>query len=307
MNDASIGASIDRSASGLLDDLLPRSTFPPAGTPVVLAVSGGPDSLAMLALAVHRGLEVTAIHVDHRSRPDSADDADVVADVARRFGARFEARAVAAPIIGPNVEARWRAARRELLPEGAMTGHTADDQAESMLLNLMRGSGVDGLAGIRPGPTKPILRLRRSETRALCDELGLLPVEDASNADPAHRRNRVRGELVPLLDAIAERDVSALLARQADHLRDEADLLDELAAEAIPDATDARALRDAHPALARRRVRHWLRVSLAAEHPVDARAVDRVLAVASGRVEACEIAGAVRVSRSGMRLRLSST
>jgi tRNA(Ile)-lysidine synthase len=257
-------------------------------------VSGGADSLALLVLAVSAGCAVTVVHVDHGLRPGSAAEADVVAAVAAKFGATFRAeRAQVAP--GPNLEARARAARYAVLPTDVLTGHTADDQAETVLVNLVRGSGLDGLAGMRR-PGHPLLRLRRAETHDLCTTLGLDPVEDPSNASPAHRRNRIRHELLPLLDAIAERDVASLLARQADTLRDEADLLDELAAGLDP--TDARALTAAPVALARRAVRRWLTDG----YPPDAAAVERVLAVARGDVVACEIDRGRRVSRSGMRL-----
>ena len=89
-------------------------------------------------------------------------------------------------------ESHWREARRSVLPPDALTGHTLDDQAETILLNLLRGSSLDGLAGITPGPTKPLLKIRRTETRALCRALGLTPVEDPSNVDPAFRRARIR-------------------------------------------------------------------------------------------------------------------
>ena len=114
-----------------------------------------------------------------------------------------------------------------------LTGHTADDQAETVLLNLLRGAGLDGLAGFDPA-RRPLRRLRRRETHKLCADLGIQPVHDPSNDDPRFRRNRVRHELLPLLDAIAERDVAAVLARQADHLRADADLLDELSRVARP-------------------------------------------------------------------------
>ena len=241
------------------------------------------------------------MHVDHGGRAGSAAEADVVADAARRFGARFERRSVdVAP--GPNLEARWRDARRAVLPAGALTGHTADDRAETVVLNLLRGSGLDGLAGIRPGPTKPLLHLRRGETRDLCASLGLTPVADPTNEDPAFRRARVRHEVLPLLDAVAERDVAAVLARQADLLLDDAELLDALAAEAVPDPSDARVLAAAPLPLARRAVRRW--VAGPGGHPLDAASVERVLAVARCEAEACELPGGVRVERSGMRLRL---
>jgi tRNA(Ile)-lysidine synthase len=205
---------------------------------------------------------------------------------------------------GPNVEARARAARYAALPPAALTGHTADDQAETVLLNLLRGAGLDGLAGMDPG-RRPLRRLRRTETRELCAALGLAPVDDPTNDDPAYRRNRVRHELLPLLDAIAARDVVPLLARQADVLRADAALLDELAAALDP--TDARALAAAPAALARRAVRRWLRTAGpggAERHPPDVAATERVLAVARGEAVACELAGGWRVARTGGRLRV---
>jgi tRNA(Ile)-lysidine synthase len=148
-----------------------------------------------------------------------------------------------------------------------------------------------------------LLGLRRSETRALCQSEGLTPVEDPTNVDQRFRRNHVRHALLPLLDAIAERDVAAVIATQAGRLGDEADLLDELAAAIDP--TDARALRDAPTALARRAVRLWLRTATGAEHPVDADSVERVLTVARGDAVACEVAGGWRVSRSMQHLEVT--
>ena len=284
--------------------LLPRCAFPPAGSAAACAVSGGADSLALLVLAVAAGLDVTAIHVDHGTREGSAGEAAIVAAAADRFGAAFVSVTVRVPA-GPNLEARWREARLAALPEGAMTGHTADDQAETVLLNLLRGSALDGLAGIRPGPTKPLLKIRRHETRALCASLGLDPFEDPSNTDPAFRRARVRRDVLPLLDAVAERDVAALLARQAELVLDDVEFLDGMAGVALPDPTDARVLAAAPIALARRAVRQWLRGP--AGHPLDAASVERVLAVARCEAEACELPGGVRVVRSGMQLRAVST
>ncbi|HEX6423867.1 MAG TPA: tRNA lysidine(34) synthetase TilS [Acidimicrobiales bacterium] len=266
-------------------------------------MSGGADSLALLALAVHAGCRVTAVHVDHGLRAGSAAEADAVHRAAEHFGARFRSeRVTVAP--GPNLEARARAARYAALPHGALTGHTADDQAETVLLNLLRGAGLDGLAGMGPA-TRPLRRLRRRETRALCAALGLDVVTDPTNSDPAFRRNRVRHELIPLLDAIAERDVVPVVARQADLARDDVALLDELAAALDP--TDARALTAAPPALARRAVRRWLRAAGPGgpeRYAPDAASTERVLAVARGDTVACELAGGWRVARAAGRLRL---
>lgn len=289
--------------------LLARCSFPPLGTDVTCAVSGGADSLALLVLAVAAGCHVTAVHVDHGLRPGSADEAEVVRAAAGKLGAAFRAEKVdVAP--GPNLEARARAARYAVLPPDVLTGHTADDQAETVLLNLLRGAGLDGLAGMRTadasrsggrsGPGHPILALRRSETEAVCRAEGLSPVADPTNADPAHRRNRVRHELLPLLAEIAQRDPVPVLARQAALLRDEADALDALAATLDP--TDAPALAAAPPAVARRAVRRWLTDGQA--HPPDAATVERVLAVARNQAQAADVGRGRRVARTRNVLRL---
>ncbi len=268
-------------------------------------MSGGADSLALLALATAAGCQVTAIHVDHGLRPESAAEADVVAGAAERLGARFIGRKVSlAP--GPNLEARARAARFAVLPEGVATGHTMDDQAETILLNLLRGAGSDGLAGMVPGWRHPLLGLRRCETNAACTASGLVPVHDASNDDPAFLRNRVRHELLPLCTDVAGRDPVPLLARQAGVLRDEVALLDALAEAGAPDPRDARVLAGLPRPLARRAVRHWLRDTGPGEHPPSLAEVERVLAVADGEAVATEISGGRRVRRSRGRLNVDS-
>jgi tRNA(Ile)-lysidine synthase len=289
--------------------LLARCDFPPPGTQVACAVSGGADSLALLALAAAAGLRAEALHVDHGLRSGSDAEAVVVEAAAGRFGAGFKALRVQVEL-GSNLEARARTARYLSLPCGVLTGHTADDQAETMLANLLRGAGRDGMAGMRPLTSagrvrRPLLRLRRAETRALCRALGLEPVDDPSNRDPRFIRNRLRHEVLPLLADVGGRDPVPVLARQAELNAAEADLLDEMAGAIDP--TDARALGSAHPALARRAVRLWLRnlPADAERHPPSAAEVARVLAVARGDVVGCELAGGRRVRRSAGRLQLT--
>jgi len=284
----------------LREDLLGRCRFPSAGTVVTAAVSGGADSLALLLLAVDAGLAVTAVHVDHGLRPGSADEAALVGSVASSVGAAFRTETVAvAP--GPNLEARARAARYAVLPPDVLTGHTLDDQAETVLLNLLRGAGIDGLAGMRDDGRRPLLALRRSETVALCAASGLVPFADPSNLDPVFRRNRVRHELLPLLDDIAARDIAPVLARQAGLLADTSDLLTELAASLDP--TDCRALRASPPPLAQVALRAWLR-PVADGHPPDAATVDRVLEVVRGTAVATQVGRGWTVRRSANRLTL---
>lgn len=286
----------------LLDHLLERCTLPPAGAPVTCAVSGGADSLALLVLAVAAGGEVTAVHVDHGLRPGSAAEAGVVAAAAERFGAAFRSETVRVEA-GPNLEARARAARFAVLPDDVCTGHTADDRAETMLLNVLRGAGPAGMGPLPPGPRHPIVRLRRAETHDLCAALGLHPVDDPSNTDPAFLRNRVRHELLPLLGDLGGRDPIPVLVRQAELFAElDADL--RAAASAV-DPTDVAALRLAPRSVARVAVRSWLVAAGVGEgYAVDAAAVERVLAVAAHDRRATELAGGWRLVRRDGRLQL---
>lgn len=277
--------------------LMGRCSFPGAGTPLACAVSGGADSLALLVLAVAAGCDAVAHHVDHGLRKDSDQDASVVNEVAAGLGVEVVVHRVTIAA-GPNLEARARSARLGALPPGAATGHTADDQAETVLLNLLRGAATDGLAAMRPGPRHPILGLRRAETHGLCSQLGLRPVEDPTNSDPAYLRNRIRHELLPMLCELADRDVVPILARQARLLADDAALLRELAAALDP--TDAKAIANAPAPLGRRALREWLRRG----HPPDLATVDRVLSVAAGEALAADIGSGRSVRRSRGRLRL---
>ncbi|MFM8553638.1 MAG: tRNA lysidine(34) synthetase TilS [Acidimicrobiales bacterium] len=281
----------------LTGTLLPRCTFPPAGTSVHCAVSGGPDSMALLVLAVAAGLDVTAVHVDHGIRPGSSADVDVIEPVVRRLGASLVVHTVdVGP--GPNLEARARAARYAVFPVGTMTGHTADDQAETVLLNLMRGAGTTGLSAMRPGRDRPLLGLRRSETHALCDSMGITCVHDVTNHDPVHQRNRVRHELLPLLTNVSLRDPVPILVRAAGVMRDDNDLLEELASSIDP--TDALALAAAPLPLARRAVRRWL----SDPYPPDRATVERVLEVARGLHPGCDVGGNRQIRRSKQRMHI---
>ena len=290
-------------AEALIGDLLGRCTFPAldevGADGVVAAVSGGADSLSLLVLARAAGLVVTAVHVDHGLRLGSAAEAEVVAAAAHRFGARFRAETVTvAP--GADLEQRAREARRSVLGSEAMTGHTADDQAETLLVNLLRGAGPAGLAAMAPGPIHPLLGLRRRETVELCRALGLQPIDDPSNRDPRFRRNRIRHELLPLLADIAERDPVPLLARTAAVARATQADLDQLADQLDP--TDSKALTAAPPQVARAALRRWLRDDRG--HPPSAAELERVMAVVTHQVVACELSGGRRLARTGGRLRL---
>ncbi|MFN8052836.1 MAG: tRNA lysidine(34) synthetase TilS [Acidimicrobiales bacterium] len=284
----------------LVTALLPRCTFPPPGSEVECAVSGGADSTALLVLAAAAGLVVTAVHVDHGLRAGSEREAELVARVAAEVGASFAARSVVVPD-GPNLEARAREARYAVLAPDALTGHTLDDQAETVLLFLLRGTGPEGLAGMDPA-RRPLLGLRRADTVALCDALGLGVFDDPTNDDPRFTRNRVRRELLPLMDDIAGRDVAPLLARTA---RLQGDLLAAVAEAATAvDPTDALAVSSLPTAVASEALRRWWRAGTGGHYAPDAAAVARMLDVAAGRSVAADVVDGWRIARTDQRLRL---
>lgn len=278
--------------------LLARCQFP-ADRHLHCAVSGGADSLALLLLARRTERPITVWHVDHGLRADSAGEFRHVKEIADALGVPAESRSIEVAQ-GSNIEARAREARYSLLPPDVLTGHTADDQAETIIINLLRGSGTAGLAGMRTNQ-RPLLSLRREETHALCRELGVQPLFDPMNEEDRFQRVRIRRELVPLLVDISRRDIVDVLTRQAVLLRDDDDLLEELAA--MIDVADARALSAAPAALARRAIRQWL----AHPTPPDAATIERVLSVARGDAKACEVGGGREVRRSRQRLELRAS
>ncbi len=198
------------------------------GAFLLLAVSGGPDSMALLRgaarLRSRRGWQLTVVHLDHALRDGSSDDAAFVAAAAEALGLpwevrRTDVRALAAAE-GRTLEDAGREARyrffEDVAPSGALiaTAHTADDSAETILLNLLRGSGLAGVSGIparRGRIVRPLLTARRADLRADLDVAAVLYRLDPSNADPSYARNRVRHEVLPLLERLNPATVDALL------------------------------------------------------------------------------------------------
>ncbi|WP_460867234.1 tRNA lysidine(34) synthetase TilS, partial [Rhodococcus aerolatus] len=205
--------------------------------PVAVACSGGADSLALTAAAVAEAGPVTALVVDHALQPGSAAVADRAAATARTMGCA-QARVLTVAVTGPGgPEAAARRARRAALRGAAdgpvLLGHTLDDQAETVLLGLGRGSGARSLAGMRawdPPWGRPLLGVRRADTAAACAELGLDPWHDPHNDDPAFTRVRLRHEVLPLLEEVLAGGVAAALARTAAQLREADAALDAVAA-----------------------------------------------------------------------------
>ena len=285
-----------------IDALLARCTFPAPGAEVSCGLSGGPDSAALVALATAAGLEVTAWHVDHGLRPSSTADAEAARVIASRLEAGFELRRVQVDP-GPNLEARARAARYGALPGDVLVGHTADDRAETVLFNIGRGGGLAGAAAPHAGVGRPLLGLRRFETSALCEQLGLPTVHDPMNDDPSFARVAIRNEVMPALAKALGRDPVPLLNRHADLASQALEVIAELAEGLEP--TNAAALAAAPRAVAAEALRNW--IARAVGSTPTAASIDRVFEVAAGRGIATEITGGHRVARTAggvFRLRI---
>jgi tRNA(Ile)-lysidine synthase len=264
------------------------------GDLVLVACSGGPDSLCLLH-ALHRlrrlfRIRLAVFHFDHRLRPDSANDARYVARQADRLGVELHLReAHDAPREGQSPEAWARLARYSALHSAAADagatraalGHTLDDQAETVLLGLLRGGGLDAAAGMPAlgslpplgfPACRPLIEVTQEETEAFCRSLRLRPRRDPMNADRRYLRARIRLDVVPLLEERVDRGVRATLARTAQHVRADADYLESVASRAAREVIvvgddvrlDAEALAGLPEPIAARVVRQAIRVAAAA-------------------------------------------
>jgi tRNA(Ile)-lysidine synthase len=294
---------------------------------LVTACSGGADSLALAFaaryVASRRDLKYAAVIIDHGLQQGSADIAARVRDQLDRLGyhdvtitAVQVDQSAAAGLEAAAREARYRALDTEARARSAtlMLGHTLDDQAETVLLGLARGSGSRSLAGMasRVGHfVRPFLRIRRATTEQVCAELGLNPWQDPHNADRRFRRVRVRETVLPTLEAELGPGVAEALARTAELVRDDNELLDRLATEASriegmggTDTLDCSALQAQPPALRRRIIRLWLLT-----HGLGDLSLRHISAVESLVIDwhgqkAIQIPGAT-VTRTAGRLRVS--
>jgi tRNA(Ile)-lysidine synthase len=239
-----------------------------------VALSGGADSLALTAVAADI-LPTTALIVDHGLQPDSAAVADTARDHALRLGCT-EVRVLRVEVgTSGGPEAAARTARYDALRAAhggapVLLAHTLDDQAETVLLGLGRGSGPRSIAGMRVCDApwyRPLLEVRRAVTVAACAELGLPPWVDPHNSDPRYTRSRLRTEVLPLLEDVLAGGVAEALARTAAALQEDNDFLDEQADLALSDLTaevtadvglDTVRLARLPGAVRRRVIRAWL-------------------------------------------------
>jgi tRNA(Ile)-lysidine synthase len=216
--------------------------------PVIVGFSGGPDSLCLLDLLVGQGVEAIAVHVNHQLRVEAGEDAQRAAALARQIGATFvlvEADVTSyASQERLSVEEAARNLRYRALfleaqkvnAQAVAIGHTADDQVETVLMHLLRGAGLPGLKGMQtlwlPNAwshaiplARPLLGVWRPEVLDYCHARNLQPVYDRSNTDPAFYRNRIRNELLPVLETYNPR-IKRLLHRTSGLLAEEDSLIE---------------------------------------------------------------------------------
>ncbi len=245
---------------------------------LVVACSGGADSLALAVASAEVGrrcrLPVSSVVVDHGLQSDSQRVAAQVQGILAGLGVPAEVVRATRTATRDGPEATARAARYAVLEQRAaergstvLLGHTLDDQAETVLLGLARGSGTRSLSGmaVRRGRLlRPFLGLRRATTAAACAEAGLTPWSDPHNVDPAFTRVRIRDRVLPVLEAELGPGVAEALARTAFLAREDADLLDQLAAEQASEQAAGpelacEVLAALPPPIRRRVLRDWLR------------------------------------------------
>jgi len=284
------------------------------GDLVLVSCSGGPDSVCLLYSLWHLRrlfkIRLAVFHFDHKLRPESAKDAAYVRTLADRLKLPFHlAEANDTPAKGESVEAWARVARGNAANDvrrtinGATTaeGHTLDDQAETVLLNLIRGTGLEGLAGIDPGGrgrgrwVQPLIDVERADVERFCGALHLRPRRDPMNEDRRLLRAAIRHDVLPNIERATGRHVTASIARTADVLRDHRDELFRVTNEALDVIArgrrgedvlfDARGLRELPDALASRVVRLGAYNLLATDGsaPWTKDAIEAVLDLAEGR------------------------
>jgi tRNA(Ile)-lysidine synthase len=330
--------------SSLFQHVIAQRLFQP-GERIGVAVSGGADSVALLRLLLEArdelGIILTVVHFNHGIRGAESDaDEAFVRDLARKFGLEFVVDSADTPAYAKeqklSLETAARRLRYDLFArltqskaslDTIATAHTMDDQAETVLMRLLRGAGTRGLAGIYPEQkdlrlVRPLLGLRRTEIEAYLRAVGQDWREDASNRDVHHTRNRIRHELLPLLARDYNPGIVESLARTADVARAEEEYWQAETARLLPIVLlEGRPVRGGGRATSASSKEIALSIEVICKQPVavqrrllraaadrlnielDVEHVETVLHVAAGKAKACELPGGWRIERTFRELR----
>ncbi len=298
--------------------------FPPDAR-CLIGVSGGRDSVALLHMLLAAGFkQLVVCHLDHGLRAEGAKDARFVSDLAKSHGLKpviarediaARAKRERCSIETAAREARYaffaRVARKQDCPR-LFLAHHANDQVETFLFNLFRGSAAGGLAGMRPLTerviggialqiARPLLGVWRDEIDAFISENRLVFREDASNADPHHTRNRLRHQLIPAIELAYGRDVRRAIWRAAEILREEDAFLASLPAlRSLPETLDTPSLRDEPVAIQRRIIHAWLKARGVANIGFDD--VEAVRSLLTTRRAKVNLPGGLHARRRAKRL-----
>ena len=295
--------------------------YPPLDEPALIGVSGGRDSVALLHSLATRGHRLVVCHLDHALRAESREEARFVERLALGLGCEFVGKrenvALRAKRMKCSIETAAREARFAFFTKVARErgvgrvnlAHHADDQVETFLFNLLRGSGAAGLAAMRATSmrgdleiARPLLGVWREEIDRYVAEHRLEFCEDASNADPRHTRNRVRHEILPMLAKAFGRDVREALLRSAEILREEDAFLNALPELRMAEAPQlsVKEMRELPVAIQRRALLAWLRARGVAE--IGFEEVERVRSLLAGRVAKVNLPGGQHARRRAGKL-----
>ena len=301
--------------------------FPP-GERCLIGVSGGRDSVALLHMLLGAGFKkLTVCHLDHGLRDEGREDARFVEALAERHGLKLASARVNVAALAKRKklsletaarEARYaffaRVARTEKCPR-LFLAHHADDQAETFLFNLFRGSAAAGLAAMRPLATRtvgsvtlqiarPLLGMWREKIDAYIAAQKIAFRDDTSNTDPRHTRNRMRHEIIPAIERALGRDIRRAVWRAAEILRDENDFLASLPElRDLPETLETSALRAQPVALQRRVIHAWLRTQRVAE--IGFAEVEAIRSLLAGHRAKVNLPGGLHARRRAGRIFLA--
>lgn len=274
---------------------------------VLVACSGGIDSLALLLLCFLNEVNFSVCYIDHGLSQETKASIDLLKDICDELNCDFyfQQLEMSSNEKSSNVEANARTHRYIALEQARQTdnadviatAHHSDDVAETLLINLMRGSGsgLASLAATRENIVRPLLSFRKSDLSRIVELSGLDHVEDPTNSELNFVRNRVRHELIPLLNDISNRDVAPLISRAAQHLREDNDFLEEMARSLWPkESADTKSLNALAPQLRRHALRAWVE-----GYPPSNDELERIFDVVDHKTKSVQISGARTIRRSG--------